>query len=142
MLKRLGGLVGLVPGADPKKMLEKMTIADVIDAHMKWKISLQEYLDGQAPLVLDPVQARRDELSVTGQWIRLQADGEIGGYNAFFTVRAKHAQCHMLAGDLMEKLLAGDHAGAQELMNSRLLKISHELVYALVDLDRQVTAAG
>lgn len=142
MLKRLGGLVGLVPDDDPKKMLEKMTIADVIDAHMKWKISLQEYLDGQAPLVLDPVQARREELSVAGQWIRLHADGDIGSYGAFFTVRAKHAQCHMLAGELMEKLLANDQAGARELLNSRLLKISHEMVYALVELDRQVMAAG
>jgi hypothetical protein len=140
MLKLTGGLFGLYPGADAqKKKLEMMTMADVIDAHMKWKLSLQDYMDGWPGRVLDPVQARREDQSVVGQWIRQCAAERYSGCCALFTVRATHAQCHVLAGEFIEKLLAGDEVGARELLNSRLFRASHELVHALVDLDREWT---
>lgn len=114
-----------------------MHVADVIDAHMKWKISLQEYLDGTWEHGIDPALLQHADQSAVGKWIRLHGTGQLSHYGAFFTVRAKHAQCQLVAGEVVEQVLAGNRAGAQNLMKERLLKSSHELVYALIDLERQ-----
>lgn len=140
MLKQFSDLVGLGSRDRDEKALKKMRIPDVIDAHMKWKNSLQEYIDGLSQEVLDPARLQRTDQSTAGRWIELHGSGPLSRYAAFFTVRATHAQCHLLAGQLAEQLLAGDHVGARKLMNKRLLKTSHELVYALIDLERQQLA--
>jgi hypothetical protein len=139
MLKRLGELVGL--NADPeRRALGAMRIPDVIDAHMKWKLALQQYVEGNSEEGIDPAEIMHEEQSLAGRWIHLHAADTLSGYGAFFTVRAKHAQCHVLAAEVVEKVQQGDRAGALHLMNERLLKISHELVYAMIDLDRQLAA--
>lgn len=141
MLKRLGGLVGLTTDAE-KKMLAKMHVADVIDAHMKWKLALQEFVDGDCLDAFDPAAIGREDQSLAGKWIHQHAAEHLSGYGAFFTLRAKHAQCHLLAAEVVDKVLQGDRAGAAAMMNDRLHKISHEVVYALVELDRQLAAAS
>lgn len=138
MLKRLGGLIGLVPAE--REMLSKMSIADVIDAHMRWKLWLQEYVDGRSEEEIDPALACREEQSPAGRWIHRHAVEHYIRYGAFFTVRAKHAQFHLLAGEVVHKVLEGDRAAAAEMMNTRVLKISHEVIHALLELNRQATA--
>lgn len=140
MLKRLGGLVGLGTDAE-KKALREMHIPDVIDAHMKWKLSLQEYVDGTSEEGLDADEIRDEQQSLAGRWIHLHAAEHLVRHGAFFTVRAKHAQCHVLAAEVVEKVQQGDRRAALDIMNERLLRISHELVYAMIDLDKQLTAS-
>lgn len=140
MLKKLGGLVGLAFGEDEKAMLARMTVGDVIDEHMRWKRSLQACIGGKIPEGYDPVTVRRTEHSVVGRWLAAYKTDVLLHYAAYFTVRAKHEQCHLLAGELMETLLAGDEVRAGELMSMRLNRASHELVQALLELNEQLAA--
>ncbi len=137
MLKRLGDWIGLTTDAE-KKMLAKMTVADVIDAHMKWKLALQEYVDGDPLARFDLAATRHEERSLAGKWIHQHAARHLSAYGAFFTVRTKHAQCHLLANQVVDKVLQGNRAEADALMKERLFKMSHEVIYALVELDRQL----
>lgn len=139
MLKRLGDWVGLTTDVE-KKMLAKMTVADVIDAHMKWKLTLQDFVDGDPLVQFDPAMVRREDESLAGRWIHRHAAEHLAAYGAFFTVRAKHAQCHLLAGEAVDKVLQGDRLAAAVMMKERVHRMSHEVVYALVELDRQLQA--
>jgi hypothetical protein len=139
MLKRLGDWVGLTADAE-QKMLAKMTVADVIDAHMKWKLALQGFVDGDPLVQFDPATIRHEEQSLAGRWINRYAAEHLSGYGAFFTLRAKHAQCHLLANEVVDKVMQGERAAAAAAMKERLLKMSHEVVHALIELDRQLEA--
>lgn len=140
MLKRLGDLVGLTTDAE-RRSLAKMTIADVIDAHMKWKLALQEFVDGDCLTPFDPATAGREDQSLAGRWIHQHAAEHLSRHGAFYTVRAMHTQFHLLAGEIVEKVLQGDRFAAAVMMKDRLLKISYEVVQALLELDRQCAEA-
>lgn len=139
MLKRLGDWVGLTTDAE-KKMLAKMTVTDVIDAHMKWKLALQDFVDGDPLAQFDPGMVHREDQSLAGRWIHRHAAEHLVAYGAFFTLRAKHAQCHLLAVEVVDKVLQGDRPAAAVIMKERVHRMSHEVVHALVELDRQLQA--
>lgn len=139
MLKRLGDMLGLVTDSD-KKMLANMTIPEVVDAHIQWKLRLQNFVDGKAGIEIDPGTFSSPNASTTGKWTTLHAAENLSEFNAFFTLRAKMEQCHHLAGEIVEKINQGDRSAAKTIMDDRFLKTSHELVYALVELQKQLEA--
>lgn len=139
MLERLSGWMSLLDNAE-KKVLQEMSIGDVIDAHQKWKAWLQDYVDGKSDGELDPASVSREDQSLVGKWIHGHAAGHFQHLGAFYTLRAMHAQFHMIAGDVARKMQESNHAAARELMNTQLLKTSHKLVYALIELDKQLAA--
>lgn len=141
MLKRLGDMLGLVTDAD-NKMLARMTIAEVVDAHIQWKLKLQNYIDGKGGEEIDPIIFSNPDMSTTGKWTTLQASGNLSDYNTFFTLRAKMEQCHHLAGEAVKKVQEGDRAAAAAIIKDRFTKTSQELVFALAALDREQAAGG
>lgn len=141
MLKRLADMFGLVTDAD-RKMLAEMTISDVVEEHIRWKLKLQSYVEGKSKEEIDPDVFRRPELSTTGKWTTLHAAENLAEFNAFFTLRAKMEQCHHLAGEMVEKVKQGDRAAAAAIMKDRFLKTSHELVHSLIQLENQQSGEG
>lgn len=139
MLKRLGDMLGLVTDSD-KRMLANMTIPEVVDAHIQWKLKLEAFVNGTAGIEIDPSTFCSPNASTTGKWTTLHAAEKLSEFNAFFTLRAKMEQCHHLAGEIVNKINMGDRKGAKEIMNDRFLKTSHELVHALVELEKQLSA--
>ncbi len=139
MLERIGGLFGLLSNSE-KKILQEMSIGDVIDAHQKWKAWLQDYVDGKSKEELDAAQIGRDDLSLVGKWIHGPATEHFQHLGAFFTLRAMHAQFHMIAGEVVQKVQDGNRAAALELVNTKLLRTSHKVVHALIELDKQLMA--
>lgn len=139
MLGALSGWLGLT--ASKKEVIKnEINIMDAINAHVKWKVRLQDYLNGTSTEKLDPMVICRDDQCVLGKWIHGPALKHFHEHGAFHTLRADHAQFHLVAGNVVKKVQENDRAAADALMDNEYAHASHKVVQALTELNKQVTA--
>lgn len=139
MLERMTGWIGLL-GNNEKKILREMSVGDAINAHMKWKAWLQDHVNGKSGEELDPATICRDDQCLLGRWIHDHAAEHFHRHGAFYTVRTRHAQFHLIAGEVAAKMRENNPAAAAELADTHMLRASQKLVYALLELDKQLLA--
>jgi len=139
MLEALGGWLGLTAGKK-EEIKQEISIMDAITAHIKWKVRLQDYLNGTSTEQLDPMVICRDDQCALGKWIHGPALKHFHEHQAFHKLRADHAQFHFVAGTVVKKAQENDRTGANALMENDYAHASHKVVQALNDLNRQVMA--
>ena len=118
---------------------DEINILDAINAHILWKIRLEDYLNGTSEEKLDPESICRDDQCELGKWIYGPAlkhfhDADEG----FKTLRDDHAQFHTIAGYVVLSVQANDRAAAQVLMKGGYMNISHKVVHDLTELNKQL----
>ncbi len=139
MLGALSGWLGLA--ATKKEVIRKeISIMEAIDAHIKWKIRLQNYLNGTSDEQLDPMIICRDDQCALGKWIHGAALKHFHDREEFQTLRADHAQFHFIAGNIVKKAQEDDRAAADAMMQNEYAQTSHKVVHALTELNKQVMA--
>lgn len=88
-----------------------------IEAHVRWKVRLENYIDGTTTEKLDPTIVGMDNQCVLGKWI-YGAGGEKYGTNPLFQeIREIHAAFHKCSAGIMCQADAGDRAGAIEALH-------------------------
>lgn len=139
MLGAISGWLGL--SASKKEIIKnEINIMDAINAHVKWKVRLQDYLNGISTEKLDPMIICRDDQCVLGKWIHGPALGHFHEHEEFHRLRADHAQFHFVAGHVVKKVQENDRSGANTLMDGEYAQASRKVVQALTELNRQVMA--
>lgn len=139
MFGTLSGWLGLT--ASKKEVIRKeISIMDAIDAHVKWKVRLQNYLNGTSEEKLDPMVICRDDQCALGKWIHGSALQHFHTHQEFHTLRADHAQFHFIAANVVKKAQDKDQAAADALMQNEYSQASHKVIQALTELNKQVMA--
>lgn len=141
----LSGVVGFLglSGLDAGKkaqIREEINLMDAIQAHVKWKVRLQECLDGKSQEKLDPMVVCRDDQCALGKWIHGPALKHFHEDETFHQLRADHAQFHYVAGSVVQHVHANNHAAAEVLIKGEYQQISHKVVMALTELNQHVNS--
>ena len=89
-----------------------------IDAHMKWKKRLDDYIKGTSTEKLNVDVVCRDDQCPLGKWIHDKGGEKFGYSETFFDMKAHHAHFHRCAGDVLVAAQAGDAVTAQRLLNT------------------------
>lgn len=115
-----------------------MNFLEIISAHVRWKQRLLDYIANSSEK-LDPTMVGTDKHCKLGKWIY----GEGQAYAAlphFDRVRTEHAQFHKHAAAVVTFVNLGDHATAQQVLNSEYAKVSNNLKREILVLAKEVGA--
>ncbi|CAK0759566.1 methyl-accepting chemotaxis protein I, serine sensor receptor [Gammaproteobacteria bacterium] len=110
---------------------------DAIAAHIKWKLRLNQFIDGTTTEKLESATVCKDDLCVLGKWIY----GEGKKYKAlrrYANLVANHAHFHRCAGKVVEKVEMGDKAGAISILKRDFSVAAKETVTAIMDLKKEI----
>ena len=94
-----------------------LNFKSAVDAHMKWKMRLDAYINGSSSENLDAGVVCRDDQCPLGKWIYGRGGGEFGYSETFFDMKAHHAHFHRCAGDIVLAAQAGDKGKARQLLH-------------------------
>lgn len=78
-----------------------------IDAHMKWKTRLENYINGTSDEDLRVEVVSCDDKCPLGQWIYGRGGESYGGFHSFAEMKSMHAHFHRCAGDVLATALQG-----------------------------------
>lgn len=110
-----------------------MDFDDTIAAHIKWKVRLNQFIDGTGAEQLNSADVCRDNLCDLGKWIH----GEGSRFEAtphYHDLVKKHANFHVCAGEIVKKVEGGDKAGAKAALGGPFAGASRETVAAIMAL--------
>jgi len=135
------GFFSTLLGLDKNKksdITSEINIMDAINAHIRWKIRLEKYLDGSSEEQLDPKIICLDNQCVLGKWIHGPALKYFQDDDSFKTLRDDHAQFHIIASQVVINAQANDKDAAQALMKGEYMKASRKVVHDLTDLNNHL----
>jgi hypothetical protein len=121
-----------------KTINAEINITECIDAHMKWKGRLQNYLDGTSKEQLDPMIICRDDQCVLGKWIHGPALKHFHDDDDFHKLRSDHANFHFVAGTIVKKVQDNDRAGSDALLKNEYARASRDVIQDLVELNKHL----
>lgn len=113
-----------------------MNFDDAIAAHIKWKVRLNQFIDGTGTEQLVSANVCKDNLCDLGKWIY----GDGAKYNTashYKDLVSKHANFHRCAADVVKKVEGGDKAGAKSLLAGPFSVASKETVTAIMELKKE-----
>lgn len=87
-----------------------------VDAHMKWKKRLEDYISGTSQESLEVGTISRDYQCVLGKWIYGEGSERFGYSETFFDMKAHHTLFHRSAGEVLAAAQAGDKDRALQLL--------------------------
>lgn len=107
-----------MPEADRGTEVGGLDFKSAIDAHMKWKIRLESYINGNSKEDLKVDVVCRDDQCPLGKWIYSRGGAEFGYSETFFDMKAHHSNFHRCAGEVLATAQSGDRQEALHLLHS------------------------
>lgn len=97
---------------ETKPVRRDIDVKTAIDAHIRWRHRLEEFIRGtsQEQLVVETVAA--DNRCELGQWIHGDGRRQYGQLDLFVDLEAAHALFHQLAGDILATAMGGQRDDA------------------------------
>ncbi|MDD2699944.1 MAG: CZB domain-containing protein [Sideroxydans sp.] len=110
----------------------EINVMDEIEAHVAWKLALQNYLDGKSKSELNLDQIMRSDQCGLGKWLNGPAQAYFGANNkGIATLNEQHSQLHTAAGFVVKKIQENDLVAAKKIMDGELRKSFHEVMHTL-----------
>lgn len=135
------GLFGnLFSSSKKKEIRDEINLMEAAQAHIGWKMRLQQYLDGTSGENLDPEVVCRDDQCKLGVWIYGSARNHFGDEEAFHALTADHAVFHQLAGKIVSYAQVSKFDEAHALMEGEYKRVSRKVVMALTELNGELVA--
>jgi hypothetical protein len=106
------------PADDKGAEVGGLNFKSAIDAHLKWKVRLESYINGTSSEDLKVEIVSRDDQCPLGKWIYDKGGESYGFSETFFDMKAHHAHFHRCAGGVLAAAQAGDKAAATKLLSS------------------------
>ena len=114
-----------------------------IEAHVRWKVRLENYIDGTTTEKLDVAIVGMDNQCPLGKWIYGPGGDKYNANPLFQEIRETHADFHKCSADVMRQSDAGDKEGAIEaLHHGQHFKLSQRIKVKLARLHLEVTGGG
>jgi hypothetical protein len=120
------------------RIRSEIDLMKAVEAHINWKLRLQNYMNGTSAENLDPMVICRDDQCELGKWIHGPATDHFHGVEAFHDLRADHAQFHYVAANVVKHVQAADRPTAEALICNEYTQVSHKVVMALTELSKLV----
>ncbi len=112
-----------------------------VEAHIKWKVRLSDYIEGKSNETLDPQVIACDDRCDLGKWI--YANLHRYQHSATFqAVRTEHAEFHKTAAGIVELCHAGERQMASENLRGPYATISRKVITGIVRLGHEVEDAA
>ena len=101
---------------------------NAIEAHVRWKIRLEAYINKTGEEDLDADVVGADDQCMLGKWLHGVGDEKFGGHPLFPDLKMTHAQFHRSAGDIIRTVDEGDpEAARKKLMQGDYARYSHRI---------------
>jgi hypothetical protein len=117
----------------------EINLAEAVEAHVHWKIRLQNYLNGKSDEKLDPMIICRDDQCVLGKWIHGPAMHHFHEFEPFHQLRSDHAQFHYVAANVVKHVQENNRTAAEAILHDEYSHISHKVVMSLTELNKLVS---
>lgn len=108
-----------------------------VEAHIKWKVRLTNYIEGRSEERLDSRVVACDDRCDLGKWIYANIDAYQHSAT-FHSVRADHAEFHKAAANIVELCHAGQRGMASDSLYGPYANISRKVVAGIVRLGQEV----
>ncbi len=96
--------------------IEGLDFVAAIEAHRKWKERLADYVQGTSGEKLDPHVICRDDQCALGKWIYAAGSSHSSHLSLFHLLKARHAQFHVAASQVVEQVQEGRRERADSLL--------------------------
>lgn len=124
--------------SEKASIVGSIDVMEAINAHVRWKIRLEKYLNGTSEEQLDSKVICRDDQCVLGKWIHGPAHEHFQNDEGYKTLRADHARFHVIAGKVVSSVQANDKTAAEALMKGEYIQASRKVVHDLTELSKQL----
>ncbi len=104
------------PPIDTSAELAGLNFMTAIDAHMKWKTRLENYIQGTSSEDLKVEVVCRDDQCPLGKWIYSTGGERFGTIDTFGEMKGQHALFHQCAGRILETAQSGKKDEAMRLL--------------------------
>lgn len=112
-----------------------------IEAHVRWKIRLEAYINGTSEEHLDAEVVCRDDQCALGKWIYGAGGNKYGSNPMFGVLKQTHMNFHKSAGEIIRTVDAGDAKQALTMLNSgEYARHSHRVKSDLARLSIELEA--
>lgn len=95
-----------------------INIKTAIDAHIRWRHRLEDYVRGTSEETLRHEVVAADNQCVLGKWIHGDGNTRYGHFDLFQELIAVHAQFHRHAGEVLAAAQNHRHADALQLLQN------------------------
>ncbi len=136
----MGLFSNLFNSGKKQEISDEINLMEAAQAHIGWKMRLQQYLDGTSAEQLDPEMVCRDDQCKLGAWIHGSARNHFGDEHAFHMLTTDHAIFHQLAGKIVLYAHASKFDEARTLMDGEYKQVSRKVVMALTELNSELAA--
>lgn len=118
-----------------------LNFLEAIEAHVRWKVRLEEYISGISDEILDAEVVCRDDKCVLGKWIYGEGGANYGTHPKFIGIRETHKDFHRCAGQVIRFVDSGEIDQARDLLNKgEYAKCSHQIKAELARLSLELDA--
>ncbi len=146
----LSGADGAAPAIDEAAAdLGGLNFKTAIEAHIKWKARLEDYIQGRSQEDLQVEVVRRDDQCLLGKWIHGSGGERYGAVEAFAEMQEAHADFHRYAGMVLAAAQAGDKINALAMLQhgayvraSERVKMLLARLYVRLDEGRRAAPPG
>lgn len=104
------------PPADASMEVAGLNFMTAIEAHIKWKSRLENYIQGTSSEDLKVETVCRDDQCPLGKWIYSTGGQRFGSIDTFGEMKGQHALFHQCAGRILETAQAGKKDEAMRLL--------------------------
>ena len=110
----------------------EINVMDEIDAHIAWKVGLQNYLDGKSKAEFSLDQIMSDDQCHLGKWLHGPAQAYFGANNkGIQALTEQHSRLHTAAGFVVKNIQENDLAAAKKIMDGEVRRSFHEVMTTL-----------
>lgn len=121
------------------RIREEIDLPQAVQAHINWKLRLQNYLEGRSGEQLDAAVICRDNQCELGKWIHGAAMDHFHGLEPFHQLIADHAQFHYVAANVVQNVQSKDFITARRILDEEYPHISRKVVLSLTELHKAVS---
>lgn len=119
-------------GIKEEGVVHGLDFVAAIEAHRKWKERLADYVEGTSAEKLDHATICRDDQCALGKWIYKEGTQFMGHSTTFHQVKAKHAEFHVNAAQIVEKVQTGNKEQAAMMLHEGSFAKSSRDVQSLI----------
>ncbi len=105
------------PTTDRGAEVGGLNFKSAVDAHMKWKVRLEGYINGTSNEDLKVETVSCDDKCPLGKWIYGEGGQRFGFSETFFEMKAHHTLFHRAAGSVLRAAQAGQKEKALQLLH-------------------------
>lgn len=121
-----------------EEVRREINFYEAVEAHLSWKLRLNDYLAGRSKEELQPHTICVDNRCVLGKWIHGPGKERFGAIGTFQQLMDEHAKFHYQASKVVEAHQAGNTALAEQILSDQFAHQSKKTVNCITKLHMQV----